>query len=214
MSLLMACSNAGGISHLAQSAPASSASAQPNANPALAPSGSDTSSSGTDTSPGDGTTPTDTPSSSGPPILKSGDTGRPLTLADVFSKTDGWRDDRFDIASKSGLTGMGSLVTSCYESNPVTIELRLAEGFTKLTMNVGQANNSDSSDESLVTQVIANGKQIDSHHIPFNTVQPFNESVAGVNALIVEMYLDPDQCNKSRSSSPSVLAVIQGLTVY
>jgi hypothetical protein len=221
MSLLMACSNDTSSRDAAQSSPPSSVASQAIASlsDGVSPSDSDTngvSNTDTETTPSESADvePSDTQSSSGPPILRSGDTGRPLTLADVFAATDGWRDDRFDIASKSGLTGIGSVVTSCYESDPVTVELRLAEGFTKLKMNVGQANNSASSDESLVTLVIANGKQVDSHHIPFNTVQPFNVSVAGVNALIVQIYLDPDQCNKSRSTTRSVLAVIQGLTVY
>jgi len=151
-------------------------------------------------------------SSLSPPVLASNAIGRSLTLADVFSSTGNWRDDRFDIANRAGLTGIGTEVTNCDENGAVMLELRLAEGFNTLKMNVGQANTSKSSDQVLITEVVANGKQIDSRHVPFNKIQAFQEPISGVNALRILAYLDPTACSASRTS-PSVLAVVQGLTV-
>jgi hypothetical protein len=73
---------------------------------------------------------------------------------------------------------------------------------------VGQANNSESSEQTLVVKVLGNGKQLDVHRVPFNTVQKVSVSIKGVNAVKVKLYLDPE----NRTSSDSVLAVISDVT--
>lgn len=203
--LLVACSS-GGTSKTAAESTGASASLVAN------PAGSLTSTDSSQSSVIDQSTDSgNTESSSAPAVLRSGDTGRPLTLSDVFKSTDGWRDDRFDIANRSSLSGIGTEVTACYQDGAATLELRLAGEFNRLRMNIGQANTSGSSDQTLIAEVVSNGKQIDSRHIPFNTIQPFDEVVSGANALIIRVYLDQTECSKS--STPSVIAVVQGLVV-
>ncbi len=106
-----------------------------------------------------------------------------FTLTDIFSANGDWKDDRYDIANRSGLTGIGTVMNNCDESQANKLELRLAGAFTTLKMIAGQDNASASSDEALVVKVIANGKQIDTRHIPFNKLQTFREDITGVNAL-------------------------------
>lgn len=88
------------------------------------------------------------------------------------------------------------------------LELRLAGHFATLKMKVGQANSSKSSDDVLDVEVDANGKQQDIRKVPFNTQQSFTVPAAGVNALKIIMYIDPDKCDPR-----GLTAVIEDLSV-
>ncbi len=63
------------------------------------------------------------------------------------------------------------------------IELRLANKFQKVTFNVGQANDSESSDLIVRVAVFADGKEIETVDVPFNDAHAFDVNVANVNAL-------------------------------
>lgn len=131
-----------------------------------------------------------------------------MTLADFFDVDEQWTESRYDIAKSRQQLGIGAEIQSCYGPDaPDTLELRLANNFTTLKFNVGQANGSQASDQVLDVEVIGNGAQIDIRRIPFNKVQPFTIPVGGVNALVIRVYLDPetDQCD-----GDSVTAVLHG----
>lgn len=176
----------------------------PNPTDSVSPSDLETSPSDPETSLSDESSPT----SPGP--VPSTASGRPLTLADVFSTEGDWKDDRFDITDRVGLPGIGTVTNACGPDYAPMLELRLARGFTSLRMVVGQANDSKSSDAILVVTIVANGKQIDTRRVPFDKLQTFRENITAVNALQIFVFIDPESCNRS---SQEVTAVIQGLTV-
>lgn len=57
-------------------------------------------------------------SSQSPSVLRTQDVGRPLTLGDIFKNSGKWADDRYSVASRDGITGIGDTVTSCDPSTP------------------------------------------------------------------------------------------------
>jgi hypothetical protein len=89
------------------------------------------------------------------------------------------------------------------------LELRLARRFAKMSMSVGQANNSPSSDAVLVVEVVANGEQVDLRRVPFDQLQPFELDVQDVNALKIHVWIDPETCR----SSKEVVAVVENLVL-
>lgn len=131
-----------------------------------------------------------------------------MSLADFFRPTSNWSENRFDVADKAGVSGISSEVNTFNEDGAETLELRLANNFTNLSFDVGQANSSDSSEQTLVVKVLGNGKQLDVHRVPFNTVQKVSVAIKGVNAVKVKLYMD----SENRASSDSVLAVISDVT--
>ena len=204
ISLAAACS---GKSKTASPARLTSSVPSSTASSTQAPTGSPTDTGGS-SSAGDGGTASATDSSTAPAVLPTNASGRPLTLADVFTTTGTWKDDRFSISSHQDLKGIGTSTSACSPDNASVLELRLADGFSKLTMTAGQDNDSASSDEVLIVDVVANGTQIDTRHIKFDALQSFTENVRGVNALQIRVYLDTAKCvNKE------VTAVIEGLIV-
>ncbi len=122
-------------------------------------------------------------------------TAGPLALADFFHPSSSWVEGRYGIASKQNISGISSIVDSCSDSYAVSLELRLANNFQKLSFTVGQDNNSNSSDQTLIVRVTGNNKQIEVHPVPFNTLQKFEIPVSGVNATTIEMYLDNSNSN-------------------
>lgn len=157
-------------------------------------------------SPSESETPTDPPSeetveptdggSEGPPILDEKATGRDLTLSDFFAVPDSWRDGRFDVAGERQLTGISGTMTRCEsdQEDHLTLELRLANRFKKISMNVGQGDQSRQSDAVLNVRLVGNGKYIDSVKVPFNKIDEFSASVSDVNALKIETWIGGDKC--------------------
>ena len=119
-----------------------------------------------------------------------------------------WDEARYDVADVSSAPGIGATISSCSGNVTAELELRLAHHFNALKMKVGESNDSKSSDDTLVVQVIANGKQLDSRRIPFDAQQVFELNIKDVNALKINMSLDPDKCDNKE-----VTAVIEGLSV-
>lgn len=134
--------------------------------------------------------------------------GSPLSLADFFRPTREWTENRFDVADKSDVSGMSAEVSTTSEENAATLELRLANNFNELSFRVGQANNSTSSEQTLIVKVLGNGKQLDVFRVPFNTVQDVSVPIKGVNAVKVRLYLDGEK----RREQGSVLAVMSNVT--
>ena len=152
----------------------------------------------------------DTPSPTAA-VLSTTDSGRALTLSDVFAAEGDWEESRYDIANRADVQGMGVTLSSCRDEYEARLELRLAHRFSKLTMNIGQANTSKSSDRALVVEVITNGKQQDERRIPFDRIQPFSINVHDINALEVRLWMEyGDGCDYD----DGIIAVIEKMTVY
>jgi hypothetical protein len=142
--------------------------------------------------------------------LDTDSAGRPLTLADFFQPDTAWTEKRYDIADKSQVQGIGTMVSSCFQNSPRSLELRLGNKFKELTFSAAQANDSAASDQKLVVEVLANNQQAEIQSVPFNQVQDFKIPVDGVNALKILLYLD----NTVRGcGTGSVIGVITGATV-
>jgi hypothetical protein len=75
-------------------------------------------------------------------------------------------------------------------------------------MKVGQANDSETSDNAVVVDVVKNGTKIDSQSVRFDVVQPFDEDITDANSLKLQFHLDPTKC-----VSGGVTTVVEGLTV-
>ena len=147
-----------------------------------------------------------------PPVLDQQATGRDLTTADFFSVPEGWRDARFDVAGQQELAGVGGMLESCREQpddySP-TIELRLANNFSKISMRLGQSDDSPSSDVDVNVKLVGNGKYIDTARVPFNKIQSLDAPVANVNALKLQFWISGEECD----NSDQIEAVLMGLRV-
>lgn len=143
------------------------------------------------------------------PSLLPTPTAGPLDLGldEVFNVEGEWTEDRFNVADRSDLLAMGA-PTSCGFSTP-SLELRLEQRFETLSFEVGQANSSRNSGETLIVTVIGNGEQIDTRDIKFNQIQEFELDVRNVNALIMEFTFDREECE----IGAQVVAVVNDLQV-
>ncbi|CAM3117317.1 hypothetical protein PSET11_01441 [Arthrobacter ulcerisalmonis] len=169
-------------------------------------------------------TPSSTPSSSETtrmPTASTGETsepastvatekaGKPLALSEFFNVDRDWSEKRYDVADRANINGIASELTTPGASYAKTLELRLANNFNKLTFKVGQSNSSTSSDKIVEVRVIANGKQIEIQKVPFNTIQEISVPVGGVNALKIQVAIDP----ASSRDNDSVTAVLSSITL-
>jgi hypothetical protein len=155
-------------------------------------------------------TPEETTTTSAPPVVPTNASGRALTLADVFGTEGEWEESRYDVATRTEVQGIGTQLNACGEDDAHEIELRLAHRFSRLTMNVGQANDSASSDETLVVQIVTNGKLEDTRRVPFDRIQQFAVNVKDVNALKLRFWIDEVEC----AYRDGIIAVIEKLTVF
>ncbi len=123
--------------------------------------------------------------------------GKELTTADFFSTPEDWRDGRFDVAGKRDLAGIAGPLQDCSQEprdDSPAIELRLANNFSKISMKIGQSDDSKSSDSVVKVKLIGNGAYIDSSQVSFNKIQTLDAPVAGVNALKVQVWQTGDHC--------------------
>lgn len=104
---------------------------------------------------------------------------------------------------------MATVLSSC-NSNPeaTQLELRLAHHFAKMAFGVGQANNSQTADNTVIVDVVKNGNKIDSKPVPFDSVQSFDEDITDGNSVKLSFHLDPAKCENQ-----TVTVVVQGLQV-
>ncbi len=136
----------------------------------------------------------------GPTVLQPGSAqDRDLGLNDVFNTSGDWAEQRLDVASVVDVRAVSTEVSSCNPDYGAGLEFRLANGFTKLSLSVGQANTSESSDQTMKIEVLGNDKQLDIRSVPFNSVVDLSIDVPNVNALKVVIYLEEKdgRCNGS-----------------
>ncbi|MFE4081782.1 hypothetical protein [Paenarthrobacter sp. YIM B13468] len=127
-------------------------------------------------------------------------------MADFFEPESSWTENRFDVEDKAGVSGIAAQISTYGQQ---TLELRLGNNFSSLTFNVGQANDSKSSDKILVIRVVGNGKQLDVRKVPFNTVQEISVTTKMVNAVKIEATVEDAESRDSKS----VLAVVSDVTL-
>lgn len=142
-----------------------------------------------------GSAPADPDSSPGTSVLGPDKKGQELGLADFFSPSNSWTENRYDVATESGVSGVASDIDICGLKSYLDsgkLEMRLGNNFEKMSFKVGQANTSKASDQTLVVRVAGNNKQIDIWRIPFNEIQEFSFPVKDVNALTIQFYLDDE----------------------
>lgn len=121
-----------------------------------------------------------------------------IELEDVFLAEGGWSEDRYNVANRSDLLAMGASVI-CARNSP-SLELRLEQRFDTLRFEVGQANSSPNSQQTVVVTVMGNGEQIDTREVEFNEVQMLEIDAANLNAVIVKFDLVRDECDYGRES--------------
>ncbi len=156
-------------------------------------------------------------SSTSPPLTSSTEeagvntppSDEPLGLNDFFRPSDDWEANRYDIAGRSDVQGIAATVGYCGESYAEEIELRLSNKFASLDFKVGQADNSESSDQDLTVEVLANNEQAEIRAVPFNQVQQFTIDVDSVNAVKIRFYID----SISGGCEGSVIGVLHETTV-
>lgn len=133
-------------------------------------------------------------------VLRPDQKGKNLTLSEFFSPTNTWAENRYSVAGETNVSGIAGEIDQCGNSygSPEKLELRLANSFDQLSFKAGQADQSESSKQTLVVRAVGNGNQIDIQRIPFNKIQEFTLNVSDVNALELEFLLDEDvtDCNR------------------
>lgn len=160
-------------------------------------------------------TPSPTPSpvqegqTDGPAIITREQAGEDLTLEYIFSHTDEWEESRFDVSARTDIRGLGSPVYCGSDKEYTSLELRLARGFDTLEFAVGQANDSPSSQATLVVEVTGNGTQLDLRRVTFDQIQQFELRITGINAVVLYFEIE-ERCEYDRDI---VIAVIGGLRV-
>jgi hypothetical protein len=143
--------------------------------------------------------PTEPTDSDTPAVLPPDAKNRPLTLSSIFKYPDGWRDGRYDVADRKQATGIGGELSSCGDYAASVLELRLANNFTKLKLEFGQSNSSESSDQVLQVRIDTNGKYADQKTVPLNKIATLDVPVSNVNALKVIVSLtESDGCGSGR----------------
>lgn len=133
-------------------------------------------------------------------VLRPDQKGKNLTLSEFFSPTNTWAENRYSVAGETDVSGIAGEIDQCGNTynSPEKLELRLANSFDQLSFKAGQADQSESSNQTLVVRAVGNGNQIDIQRIPFNKIQEFTLDVSDVNALELEFLLDEDvtDCNR------------------
>ena len=141
--------------------------------------------------------------------LSTEDAGRQLTLADFFQPPGSGEEQRYDSAGPQDLPGIGTELYGCSSNSSYELELRLQNNFDLLEFSVGQADDSQISEQEVVVEVLANNAQVDIRTVPFNQVRPFSVPVTGVNALKLRF----TQNDELDNCSGYVTAVLTDVTV-
>ncbi|MGV1010067.1 MAG: hypothetical protein ACOYBY_15915 [Dermatophilaceae bacterium] len=125
-----------------------------------------------------------------------------LSLSSFFNPSDKWKDDRYDVADRKQVEGIGSRIEAgCYDVEPAELELRLASSYKLLKYSVGQARDSQASDRLLSVRVVADNEQRDVRKTAFSKVQDFSLDVSNVGALKIQFYVERPTGQGCTSSS-------------
>lgn len=176
--------------------------------PAVSDTGTDVATDSESAGPAETDTADPSDSPSGPVVIGPGHQGATLTLVDFFAPNSDWSQDSYDVASRKGLQGISANVSGCGQGDEHDLQLRLGDNYKTLTFYVGQANDSASSDQTLVVDVFTNSRQILSRKIPFNVVQPFNVPVSSVNAVVLSFHLDYNDRDCNGSLNPVIFSPV------
>lgn len=136
----------------------------------------------------------------------------PLTLDKFFEPNENFEENRYDVAGREDVLGIATEIQRCEQNEYGVLELRLANKYQTLRFSVGQADVSQSSEETLFVEIVGNGTQLEIRRVPFNQIQDFELQVAGVNALKIYLYLDSESPS-CRGTSESVIAVLESVVV-
>lgn len=153
------------------------------------------------------TNPTEPTDSATPVALAPDVAGRPLVLSNIFKYPDGWKDGRYDVADRKQATGIGGTLAGCGSED--ALELRLANNFSKLKLEFGQSNSSETSDLVLVVRIDANGQYRDQKDVKLNQVAAFDLAVPKVNALKIIVSLK----TTAQCGSGAVEAVLMNMVL-
>ena len=135
--------------------------------------------------------------------------GRDLTVNDFFEPDKPvLNDGLYNVATLTDQRGVGAFIGS--GGGKVEVELRLANRYDGLTFNVGQANDSKSSDEILRVEVFKNGDSDSIAEVPFNETRPVEVDVSNVNALKIVLTC---QTKKGGSCDNPITGVLYGMTL-
>jgi hypothetical protein len=131
--------------------------------------------------------------------------GIPLRLSHFFlPDTFIWEENRYNVADREDAQGIAAVVEYCQRPDK-QLELRLENKFKNVEFEVGQANTSAGSSQTLIADVATNGSQADVRRIAFNEIQSFSIPAEGVNALTIDFYLDSEEPNCGEESAIGVL---------
>lgn len=130
--------------------------------------------------------------------------GQELTLDDFGDKTEGWQDSSYDVADRSGITGIGvtlsgSSICGTPENADLSrrvygisgLRLNLSHKYNTLKFKIGQSNSSVAVDQRVLVRITDGKRQIgDIHPVDFDEIEEVEADVSGMNALFLQFYLD------------------------
>lgn len=147
------------------------------------------------------------------PDVPSLEPGVPLGLSDFFRPTDNWNEQVYNVADFASIQGIASEVGRCGLDDAEQIELRTENKFETLSFRVGQANDSDSSSQGLLVEVIGdNGPPLHTARVGWNEVVPFEDlPISAVGAVKIRVALDDGV--EGCGYGGDVIAVLIGTTV-
>lgn len=141
-----------------------------------------------------------------PPPVDGGE----LHLAN-FHKPEAWEENLYDVADRRQVSGMASVV-GCenYFVSGAELEIRMGNRYKLLTFSVGQGQDSETSDATMLVTITQNGKQTEVKKLRFGKVLDFSMNVTNVNALKIGFEVEtPDsQSGNSCGDDYQVKAVV------
>lgn len=156
------------------------------------------------------------PDPSAVPTLGPDDAGRPLSLVDLANaaelQDDDFRDDTFQVGAES-IAGIGGEVQACGEDDPVILDLRTYQRFSKINFDLGidgSLTPTDSTTQTLVAQILGNGDEVlATGRAELAAQTQVSADIGDVVAVKIRLYLDESTCEYDNS----VVGVVSNLEV-
>lgn len=138
--------------------------------------------------------------------------GVPLGLDGFFRPGENWDEKVYNVADLDSVQGITTSVERCGLDRAQVLELRTQNDFETLSFSVGQANESESSSERLLVEVIGdNGPPLHAARVGWNEIVPFSElPIDAVGAVKIRVALDDEV---ERCGWESVIAVFFDVTL-
>jgi hypothetical protein len=174
------------------------------ASPTPTASSSPTESTGsTQTEPG----PSDDPGSSGPPIITA-ETSAPrrLVLADLF-RADNWEEGSFQVAQQgqAAQQAIAATLTCSNTTEGPSVELRFAQTSATLHIEVAQALDSESSEDTVEFSVLTDNRRVNTKNIGFKDVAKFDVPLTGVSAVQIQTRMIQQPNSSCRGSAHALI---------